>query len=175
MKAPDRPESEKKRAMEALKAVLQRVSGVRLMSIDADVPAVDRKIDIVAEVDVHGHSHTLACMVMAENEPQGMHEALAACLDRALELSANAMPVLIAHRLSTELQMLCRESKAGVLDLDGNARLEMGEVFIACQMVAQHRAHRVQEPAGHGAERKPPQKQRAEHPAGRANRPGAVA
>jgi hypothetical protein len=39
-------------------------------------------------------------------------------------------PVLIAPELSEEAQALCRDSNTGFLDLEGNARLYLDEVFI---------------------------------------------
>jgi hypothetical protein len=48
----------------------------------------------------------------------------------AARLPGDATPVIIAPYLSPESQALCKESQAGFLDLEGNARLALGEVFI---------------------------------------------
>ena len=56
---------------------------------------------------------------------------------RATDAAGDTTPVLIAPRVSAALQKLCREIKAGMIDLQGNARLEIGELFIACQQVSQ--------------------------------------
>ena len=44
--------------------------------------------------------------------------------------AGDTMPVLIAPYLSPEAQALCNESKTGFIDLEGNVRLALGEVFI---------------------------------------------
>jgi hypothetical protein len=41
-----------------------------------------------------------------------------------------AIPVLIAQVLSEEVQACCRERNTGFLDLQGNARIYLDEVFI---------------------------------------------
>jgi hypothetical protein len=48
-------------------------------------------------------------------------------------------PVLIAPYLSPEAQTLCKERDAGFLDLEGNARLSPGEVFIGKRSMNVHR------------------------------------
>jgi hypothetical protein len=126
----DSMHSAKSRAAEALKAVLLQVSQIRLTGIDLDSPRPDLKVDILAHVDVHGHSHTLVCKVRASGRPDHVRTALEEFQGHASQFAGNATRVLIAPRLSEEGKALCRESNAGFLDLEGNARLEVGDVFI---------------------------------------------
>ena len=85
---------------------------------------------MLARVDVLGHNHTLAC----EIEPNVRHEDLRKALDELCRDAANcedaATPLLIAPYLSPEAQAICKERSASYLDLEGNARLALGEVFI---------------------------------------------
>jgi len=148
----EQTESKRMRAIEALKSVLTRVSGVKLMNIDTH--ELESVIDIVAQVEVYGRAHTLACMLVSSDEPQQERESILNFCGRTLTDANNATPVLIAQRLSTDLQRLGRETKAGVLDLEGNARIELGETFIACQHMSQPEPQR-KAPRIHPVKRSP--------------------
>ncbi len=117
-------------AAEALNSVLHHVSQIKVKSIELDSPRADLKVDILAYLDVQGHSHTLVCKVRASGRPEHVRMALKEFQGQTSGNSANTTPVLIAPHFSEEARVLCRESKASFLDLEGNARLELGEVFI---------------------------------------------
>ena len=138
----EQTESKRMRAVEALRSVLTHVSGVKLKTIDVDAKQIETVIDIVAQVEVYGRAHTLACMLVSSDEPHQNRETILDFCSRALNSANNATPVLIAPRLSFDLQKLGRETRAGVLDLEGNARIEVGEAFIACQQVSRPETHR---------------------------------
>ena len=115
------------RAAEALKAVLCEVSTVNLKEIR---PAARGKTGLVARVDVLGHSHTLACEVKADADPHHLCDLLRECNKAPLFLPAmrrrcSSRPIFRRRR-----RALCKESHAAFLDLEGNARLALGEVFI---------------------------------------------
>jgi hypothetical protein len=48
----------------------------------------------------------------------------------AASLDSDTTPVVIAPYLSPEAQAICKQSRVGFLDLEGNARLSVDEVFI---------------------------------------------
>ena len=127
------------RAAEALKAVLHQVSQVKLHTID--LPDPDLKIDIVAHVDVHGHRRTLVCKVKASGRPEHVLVALEELQGLANQIDGDATPVIIAPHLSEEAKALCGERRAGFLDLAGNARIDLGDVFIFRRTLAQHSRH----------------------------------
>lgn len=118
------------RAAEALKSVLHQVSQIKLNRIDLDSPQPDLKVDIMAHINVHGHSHTLMCKVRASGRPEHVRMALEEFHVNAAHFARNATPVLIAPHFSEEAKALCRKNNAGFLDLEGNARIDLGEVFI---------------------------------------------
>jgi hypothetical protein len=125
------------RAAEALKSLLEQVSAVKLKEMKHDSPARGRTGEILVRIDVHGHSHTLACEVNTDMRPSKVRASLKKLQDCAAHLAGEATPVLIAPYLSPEAQTLCKESHAGFLDLEGNARLSMGEVFIGKRSMRQ--------------------------------------
>jgi hypothetical protein len=132
----EQSDSKKMRAVEALKSVLTHVSGVKLKTIDVDAQQIESVIEIVAQIEVYGRAHTLACMLVSSDQPQQTRESILEFCGRALTGVKSATPVLIAPRLSSDLQKLGRETNAGVLDLEGNARIEVGEAFIACHKMS---------------------------------------
>ncbi len=129
----------KKTAVEALKGVLRQVSQIKVKGIDFESPHPDLKVDILAHLEVHGHLHTLVCKVKTSGRPESVRLALREFQGHSAHLGDNSTPVLIAPRLSEEARALCRESRLGFLDLEGNARLDLGEVFIGKRSLPQSR------------------------------------
>jgi hypothetical protein len=130
------------RATEALRALLGEVSVIKLKGIRHE-----GKGAVLAHVDVLGHSHTLACEVKTNAGPENLRSALRELHDDASHFR-DAVPVLIAPYLSPEAQALCKENHAGFLDLEGNARLALGEVFIGKRALT-HRAPALSAPVPH--------------------------
>ncbi len=112
------------RATEALRVLLGQVSTIKVKSIQHKA-----RRSVLAQGNVLGHDYTLACQVRGSSRPGSLRNALRNLHDGAAG-RAGAMPVVIAPYLPPEAQSLCKECHAGFLDLEGNARMELGEVFI---------------------------------------------
>jgi len=128
------------RATEALRSLLEEVSAVKLKEMKRESPARGRAAEILAYVDIYGHSHTLACEVNADTRPSMVRASLRKLRACASHLAGETTLVLIAPYLSPEAQTLCKESHAGFLDLEGNARLSLGQVFIGKRSMRLHPA-----------------------------------
>jgi len=128
------------RATEALKALLEQVSAVKLKEMKRESPARGRSAEILAHIDIYGHSHTLACEVNADTRPSKVRASIRKLQDCAAHQTGDTTPVLIAPYLSPAAQTLCKKSHAGFLDLEGNARLSLGEVFIGKRSMRQQPA-----------------------------------
>jgi hypothetical protein len=113
------------KATEALRSLLGQVSVIKLKSIQREA-----KGTMLAQIDVLGHSHTLACEVTSAVKPEGLRSALRDIQNCAAGSDCVPTPVVIAPYLSPEAQQFCKENQAGYLDLEGNARLALGEFFI---------------------------------------------
>lgn len=113
------------RALDALRALLGQVSVIKLQEIRRGAGG-----PMLAVVDVLGHSHTLACEIEPNAQPESLRTALDGLRNGAAQCGSAATPVLIAPYLSPEAQALCKERSASYLDLEGNARLALGEIFI---------------------------------------------
>lgn len=117
-------------AVAALKTLLAQVSAIKLREVRIECSAPSRELLIVAYVDIYQHSHTLVCSVKESDDPGNVTDALAELRYRAAELSTHATPVFIAPRVSAAAQALCSGGQAGFLDLEGNARLHLDDMFI---------------------------------------------
>jgi len=119
------------RAAAALKAALAEVSSIKVKEIRRELGGHDR--GLMAYVDVFGQNHTLVCEVQSNGQPGHLRAALAEPRSGASQLPSGATRVVIAPYLSPEAQALCKEIQVGFVDLEGNARLALGEVFILKQ------------------------------------------
>jgi hypothetical protein len=118
------------RAAEALRAVLGEVSGTKVREISHPSPDAGSASAFTASVDVYGHRHTLACEIAADDQPAHLRALLEGLCDSIASTHTDATPVIIAPHISDEARAVCNESQAGFLDLEGNARIALGEVFI---------------------------------------------
>ena len=136
MKTSDAKQDLAVRAAAALKAVLAEVSTIKVREIR---PASAER-GLTAYVDVFGQRHTLACDVQSDGQPGQVRSALEELRNGRADRASDAMPVIIAPYLSPEAQALCKESKMGFIDLEGNARLALGEVFIVKRTMPDQRS-----------------------------------
>ncbi len=128
------------RAAEALIALLEQVSAVKVKEMKHEPLTRGRAAEILVHIDIHGRRHTLACEINSDTRPSRVRASIKKLQDCAAHLAGDATPVLIAPYLSPEAQALCKESHASFLDLEGNARLWLGEVFIGKRSMRQHAA-----------------------------------
>jgi len=128
------------RAADALRALLGNFSVIRLREMKLEPRPRGSFAGIQASIEVLGHSHTLACEVHSTGEPDQVRAALREF--ESAESPAGATPVLIAPYLSPESQALCKEHHTGFLDLEGNARLSVGEFFVGMRALPASAANR---------------------------------
>src|SRR5260370_3735129 len=127
MKATRIPNEMETKAAEALNPLLHQVSSIKTRHIKFQ-PA-HRNSNILADIDVLGRSHKLVCNV-ADGRPDDVKRALQklrTCADRKRN---DATPVLIAPYLSPKDREMCAKNRVGFVDLQGNTRLMIDEVFI---------------------------------------------
>jgi hypothetical protein len=131
MKSTRIPNEMESRAAEALGSLLHSVSSIRTR--DIKFQPVTRKTDILADIDVLGRNHKLVCSVAdGELDVKKALEKLRTSADRK---KGDATPVLITKHLSPQTRALCEQNRVGFLDLEGNARLVVDEVFIGKRSV----------------------------------------
>jgi hypothetical protein len=118
------------RAAEALRKLVAEVPAVQLKNVEFDPKLPDRGIDILARLNVYNRPHTLICEVKSNGQPRNVRAALLQLRNYAARFGNDAVPMFIAPYLSPEAQTLCKENNVAFLDLVGNARLAVDNLFI---------------------------------------------
>ena len=85
------------RAAEALRALLEQVSAVKLKEMKSEPPVRGRAAEILARIDILGHSHTLACELNADTRPSKVRASLKSC--RTVPRMLPARPRRFSSRL----------------------------------------------------------------------------
>lgn len=128
MKGTDATRDMDVQAAKALALLLGQMSAIKTKDIRFK-SAGPHRCDILAEIDVLGHNHKLVCRV-ADGEPSDVHNTIKKLRSRATAGAGDITHVLIAPYLSPQTRELCEQSRISYLDLEGNARLVLDEVFI---------------------------------------------
>jgi hypothetical protein len=123
-------------AVEALRQTLGQISVVKTKEIKVES---QRHKTIIAHVEIYGHAHRLVCKVVRNCNPAELQQTFLELRRLHAQFPGGTTPVLIAPELSEEAQTLCRESNTGFLDLEGNARLYLDEVFIVKRSLTHHK------------------------------------
>jgi hypothetical protein len=130
------------RAPEALRQLLAHVSSIKLKEFRHEAAQQPATAGFVAHVDVFGRPHILACEVSSSGQLTDLEKQLEELHKSAARFAPGATPVLIAPYLSPEAQAMCKACAAGFLDLEGNARIAVGEVFIGKRTLSSHHVER---------------------------------
>lgn len=123
-------QSELVRAAEALRLLLAQVPIVQRVEIETEALLSGHRIDLLAQVDLADERHLLICELKLRGQPRMVRMALLQLQSAMTQLEVKATPVFIAPYLSPEAQRVCRDNDTGFLDLEGNARLSFGGVFL---------------------------------------------
>lgn len=129
------------RAVAALHSLLSQVSAIRLKEMNSGT-ACCGEIDILAQVEILGRDHTIACQISSGSDTVDVLTILQELRGSVAQWPGEITPVLIVPALSNELQSLCARNQAGCLDLRGNGRLSIGEVFVSMRSLPRRAFHR---------------------------------
>jgi hypothetical protein len=116
------------RAIRAIEALLAETPVAHLVTLETSNLQPD--IDILVHVDAFDQRYVLACQVNASGQPRAVRTSLLKLRDGISQFRNQVTPLLIAPYLSPESRALCKEQSVGYLDLEGNARLQFGGVFM---------------------------------------------
>ena len=118
------------RAAVALRELVSEVPAVRLENIEVEARLPNREIDILVRLNVSDRPHMLVCEVKPNGQPRNVRAAVLQLRNYVAHFGADAVPMFIAPYLSPEAQALCKENNVAFLDLVGNARLAVDNLFI---------------------------------------------
>jgi hypothetical protein len=123
------------RASQALRGLLEKVPILQVEDIKAEAVSGDWEPDLVVRLLVDGRQHLLICEYKSNGQPRYARAALLELWNYVAQRAPEATPVFIAPYISPAVRQLCEEKGVGYLDLEGNARISFGGVFIE-RMVA---------------------------------------
>lgn len=123
------------RASEGLRRLLERIPIVQIEAIEAEAVSAEWEPDLIARLLVDGQQHLLICEYKSNGQPRYARSALLELRNYVAQRAPQATPIFIAPYISPAVRQLCEEKGVGYLDLEGNARIAFGGVFIE-RMVA---------------------------------------
>lgn len=118
------------RAAEALCGLLEKIPILKVEGIDVQAVSGDWEPDLIVRLRVDGRRHLLVCEYKSNGQPRYARAALLALRDYVAHRAPQATPVFIAPYISPAVRLLCEGKGVGYLDLEGNARIAFGGVFI---------------------------------------------
>lgn len=117
-------------AADALLDLLAQIPVLKSKIPKIEFTAPNSGIDLMTSVDVSGQSYLLVCEVKQNGQPRYVRDGIYQLQSYIARLGKSATPVLIAPYLSPAARELCLENEVSFLDLEGNAQLAFGTVFI---------------------------------------------
>lgn len=117
-------------AGEALRRLLEKVPILQIEDIVFEAVSDRWEPDLIAQLLVDGRRHMLICEYKSNGQPRYARPALLELRDYVAQRAPQATPVFIAPYISPAVRQLCEEKGVGYLDLEGNARIAFGGVFI---------------------------------------------
>jgi hypothetical protein len=118
------------RAAEALRGLLERIPILQVKSIDTEAVSNDWEPDLIVRLLVDGRPHQLVCEYKSNGQPRYARSAMLELRNYVAHRAPQATAVFIAPYISPAVRQLCDETGVGYLDLEGNARIAFGGVFI---------------------------------------------
>lgn len=118
------------RASEVLRKLLEQLPIVEIGRMELEPAAGNWTPAFLAHLTTAGRPHVLVCDVKSNGQPRYVRMALLQLRDYVAQHGPQAIPVLIAPYLSPAARALCREKAVAYLDLQGNAWMAFGGVFI---------------------------------------------
>lgn len=118
------------RAGDALRRLLEKIPVLHIEGIEAEAVSADWEPDLIARLLVDGRQHLLICEYKSNGQPRYARSALLELRNYVAQRAPQATPVFMAPYISPAVRQLCEEKGVGYLDLEGNARIAFGGVFI---------------------------------------------
>lgn len=117
-------------AAEALRQLLAKVPIIEIEDIEHERASSQWEPDMIMHVHTGGRPHLIICELKSNGQPRYARSALLQLRDYVTHRAPQACAVFMAPYISPAVRQLCEESGVGYLDLEGNARIAFGGVFI---------------------------------------------
>jgi len=135
LKTPNSLKEAEALAGDALRQLLEKIPILQIEGIESETVSGDWEPDLIARLLVDGRRHRLICEYKSNGQPRYARSALLELRNYVAQRAPEATPVFIAPYISPAVRRLCEEKDVSYLDLEGNARIAFGGVFIE-RMVA---------------------------------------
>ncbi len=120
--------------IQKLQSLLEQVPIIERVKMVSDGPSTDASIDYLINVRIGKEDHTLACETKNSGQPRFVRSAVNGLRSYMYGREDIMTPVLLAPYLSPDARKICRDNKISFMDMEGNARIQFGGVYIDHQM-----------------------------------------
>lgn len=118
------------RAGEVLRQLLAQIPIIEIEDIEHRVASTKWEPDLIAHIQADGRPHLLICEFKSNGQPRHARTALLELREYVAQRGPEASSIFMAPYISPAVRKLCQEKDVGYLDLEGNARIAFGGVFI---------------------------------------------
>lgn len=122
------------RGREALEGLLSQVPIVSIDSLESQQVIARGEVDLIVRLQAAGQPYRLFCEVLFNGQPRYVSHALLKMREYVARSGPGVIPILIAPYFSPATRDTCQQNQVGYLDLEGNARISFGGVFIDRQV-----------------------------------------
>jgi len=116
--------------IQKLLSLLEQVPIIKKVSIQEEGITAEAEVDYAIRVELDKASYVLACEISDNGQPRFVRAAIKNLQAYMYGNKKIVIPVLLAPYLSPDSQRLCGENNISFLDMEGNARLQFGGVYI---------------------------------------------
>ena len=110
--------------------ILNKIPILEQISIVGGGGSMDAGIDYLIQVRTSKESYILACEIKDNGQPRYVRSAIKSLLAYMYGRESVMTPVLLAPYLGQDSRELCSENNISFLDMEGNALLKFGGVYI---------------------------------------------
>lgn len=113
-----------------LLSILDKVPAIEKVKMVGDGPCMNDGIDYLIQVQAAKESYILACETRSNGQPKYVRSAIKSLRAYMFGRDEIVTPVLLTPYLSHDSRALCRENNISFLDMEGNALLKFGGIYI---------------------------------------------
>lgn len=117
-----------------LQSLLEQIPIIEKVKIIGDGPSMDEGVDYLIQVRIDKTTYVLACETKNNGQPRFVRSAIKTLRSYMYGREEILTPVLLAPYLSADSRQICQENNIAFLDMEGNAQLQFGGVYIDHRM-----------------------------------------
>lgn len=119
---------------EALESLLSQIPVIGIRDVQWERPLASQEVDLIVHLQTAEQPYQLFCDILPSGQPRYVNHALLKMREEVTRGGPEVVPILIAPYFSPATRDVCQQNHVGYLDLEGNARISFGSVFIDRQV-----------------------------------------